>query len=100
LIYYNSFLSKDIEGVKFFMKILFLILVFGLAKNTYAQGPKIVETELDSTFNLGNRKEMESLMIWKLTSELDLEVEQAEKFFPRFRRHRNEIEALRKKTVY
>ena len=79
------------------MKILFLILVFGLAKDTYSQRPEIVETELDSAFNLGNRKEMESMIIWKLTSELDLEVEQAEKFFPRFRRHRNEIEALRKK---
>ena len=79
------------------MKILFLILVFGLAKDSYSQRPKIVETELDSVFNLGNRKEMESLMIWKLTNELDLEVEQAEKFFPRFRKHRNEIEALRKK---
>ena len=79
------------------MKILFLILVFGLAKDTYSQRPEIVETELDSAFNLGNRKEMESMIIWKLTSELDLEVEQAEKFFPRFRKHRKEIEVLRKK---
>ena len=79
------------------MRILFLILVFGLAKDTYAQSPEIVETELDSAFNHGNRKEMESMMIWKLTSELDLEVEQAEKFFPRFRKHRKEIEVLRKK---
>ena len=36
------------------MKILFLILVFGLAKDTYSQRPEIVETELDSAFNLGN----------------------------------------------
>ena len=64
------------------MKIVFLILVFGLAKDTYSQRAEVAETGLDSAFNLDNRKEMESMMIWKLTSELDLEVEQAEKFFP------------------
>jgi len=82
------------------MRILFLILVFGLAKDTYSQRAEVAETELDSAFNLGNRKEMESMMIWKLTSELDLEVEQAEKFFPRFRKHRKEIEDFKKKRPF
>ena len=36
-------------------------------------------------------------MIWKLTEELELEVDQAEKFFPRFRQHRVDMENLRKK---
>ena len=37
---------------------------------------------------------MESMMIWKLTDALELSSEQAEKFFPRFREHRQTIEAL------
>ena len=39
---------------------------------------------------------MEMMMIWKLTDELDLTPEQAEKFFPRFRKHRNELDEVKK----
>ena len=37
---------------------------------------------------------MESMVIWKLTDALELSSEQAEKFFPRFREHRQAIESL------
>ena len=51
----------------------------------------------DSLYEQENRKSIESMMIWKLTEELELEVDQAEKFFPRFRQHRVEMENLRRK---
>ena len=37
---------------------------------------------------------MESMVIWRLTDHLELSSEQAEKFFPRFREHREEIKQL------
>ena len=39
---------------------------------------------------------MEMMMVWKLTDELALSPEQAEKFFPRFRQHRDELDEVRK----
>ena len=39
---------------------------------------------------------MESMMVWRLTEDLDLSPEQAEKFFPRFRKHRGEMDDIRK----
>ncbi len=41
-------------------------------------------------------KRMEMMMVWRLTEELDLTPEQAEKFFPRFRKHREELDELKK----
>lgn len=41
-------------------------------------------------------EKMEMMMVWKLTEELSLTPEQAEKFFPRFRAHRNEMDHIRK----
>ena len=41
------------------------------------------------------RQRMESMMIWRLTEELDLKTEQAEKFFPRFREHRKNLDEIR-----
>ncbi len=41
-------------------------------------------------------EKMEMMMVWKLTEELSLTPEQAEKFFPRFRAHRNEMDDIRK----
>lgn len=79
------------------MKILFFILVLIFPRDFYSQGSNTKEFEPDSAFYIENRKELNSMMIWKLTSELDLEVDQAEKFFPRFRKHQKEIEVLRKK---
>ena len=39
---------------------------------------------------------MEMMMVWKLTEELALSPEQAEKFFPRFRQHRDELDEVKK----
>ena len=39
---------------------------------------------------------MESMMVWRLTEDLDLSPKQAEKFFPRFRKHRGEMDDIRK----
>ena len=39
---------------------------------------------------------MQMMMVWKLTDELALSPEQAEKFFPRFRQHRDELDEVRK----
>ena len=41
------------------------------------------------------RQRMESMMIWRLTEELDLTTKQAEKFFPRFREHRKILDEIR-----
>ena len=38
---------------------------------------------------------MESMLVWRLTEELDLSSEQAEKFFPLHREHRKEILRIR-----
>ena len=43
------------------------------------------------------KQKMESMLIWRLTEELDLRVDQADKFFPRFRQHRKIIDDLRNK---
>ncbi len=37
---------------------------------------------------------MEMMMTWKLTEELELTPEQADKFFPRMKAHRNNIESI------
>ena len=38
----------------------------------------------------------ESMVIWRLTEDLDLSSQQAEKFFPRFREHREKLEKIGK----
>ena len=43
---------------------------------------------------------MESMVIWRLTDHLELSSEQAEKFFPRFREHREEIKQLDNDQIY
>ena len=44
----------------------------------------------------GRRERMETMMVWRLTEELDLKPEQAEKFFPRFREHRKNLSGIQK----
>ena len=39
---------------------------------------------------------MESMVIWRLTDHLELSSDQAEKFFPRFREHREGVKQLEK----
>ena len=79
------------------MKLLHFTLIFSLIGLVFSQDDNSGEILSDSLYEQGNRKSMESMMIWKLTEELELEVDQAEKFFPRFRQHRGEMENLRKK---
>ena len=79
------------------MKLLHFTLIFLLLGLVFSQDDNSRETSSDSLYAQANRKSIESMMIWKLTEELELEVDQAEKFFPRFRQHRMEMENLRKK---
>ena len=43
-----------------------------------------------------NPKKIENMMVWRLTEDLELSTDQAEKFFPRFRDHRNSLEVVGK----
>ena len=79
------------------MKFLHFILIFLLNAVIFSQDGSSREILSDSLYEQENRKSIESMMIWKLTEELELEVNQAEKFFPRFRQHRREMENLRRK---
>ena len=83
------------------MRILYLIitlLIIITQSMLSAQEPPLVEEVLpDSLIEEDNKKDMETMMIWKLTEELDLQVEQADKFFPRFREHRKEIDEIKNK---
>ena len=79
------------------MKLLHFILIFLSTVEIFSQDDNSREILPDSLYEQENRKSIESIMIWKLTEELELEVDQAEKFFPRFRQHRAEMENLRRK---
>ena len=79
------------------MKLLHFLLIFVLTALVFSQDDNSREILPDSLYEQENRKSIESMMIWKLTEELELEVDQAEKFFPRFRQHRVDMENLRKK---
>ena len=79
------------------MKLLYFILIFLSTVEIFSQDDNSREILPDSLYEQENRKSIESMMIWKLTEELELEVDQAEKFFPRFRQHRVEMENLRRK---
>ena len=58
---------------------------------------------LNGLFSQGNfpkkdrLERKETMIIWKLTEELELTSEQAEKFFPKHREHREHIEEFREK---
>ena len=62
-----------------------------------AQDPPQFEEVLPDSLIEEDKKAMETMMIWKLTEELDLQVEQADKFFPRFREHRKAIDEIKNK---
>ena len=79
------------------MRILFFTLIM-LMSTLLAQEPASFEEDIaDSLINEENKETMRTMMIWKLTEELDLREEQADKFFPRFRKHRKEIDVLKTK---
>ena len=62
-----------------------------------AQEPPPLEEVLPDSLIEEDKKTMEAMMVWKLTEELDLKVEQADKFFPRCREHRKEIDEIKSK---
>ena len=43
-----------------------------------------------------SHEKLESMIVWRLTDELDLTIDQAEKFFPRFREHRKSLDEIGK----
>jgi hypothetical protein len=56
------------------------------------------ERDFDDFVDGGKRSDrMEMMMVWRLTDDLELTTEQAEKFFPRFRKHREAMDETRKK---
>ena len=59
--------------------------------------------EEDYQFNQSERPaRVENMVIWRLSEDLNLSTQQAEKFFPRFRDHRKEMEKIdvEEKKVY
>ena len=82
------------------MRILYLIitlLIIITHSMLCAQEPPPFEEVSPDSLIEDDKKAMESMMVWKLTEELDLEVEQADKFFPRFREHRKELDVLKQR---
>ena len=66
--------------------ILLLALISGLMAQDFDRPEKDHERS----------EKMEMMMVWKLTDELALTTEQAEKFFPRFRQHRQDLDDTKK----
>ena len=72
-------------------QILALFIMSGLMAQEYDWGER---EHHDRDHERSER--MESMMVWRLTEALELSPEQAEKFFPRFRKHRGEMDDIRK----
>jgi len=70
------------------------ILLFGFLTGAVAQN-----YDWDNEKSRGRRssEKMENMIVWRLTDDLDLTTDQAEKFFPRFRDHRKSLEEVGKK---
>ena len=65
---------------------------------TIAQNDTRRDFDRDDWSNDGTTRSerRESMVIWRLTEDLDLSSEQAEKFFPRFREHRAKLDEFNK----
>ena len=65
---------------------------------TIAQNDNRGDFDQDNWSNDGTTRSerRESMVIWRLTEDLDLSSEQAEKFFPRFREHRVRLDEFNK----
>ena len=70
------------------------ILLFSFLSAALAQN-----YDWDNEKSRGRRssEKMENMIVWRLTDDLDLTTDQAEKFFPRFRDHRKSLEEVGKK---
>ena len=77
------------------MNKLFLACILSF---TIAQKDTRGDFDQDEWSNDGEARSerIESMVIWRLTEDLDLSSEQAEKFFPRFRKHRAIIDEFNK----
>ena len=84
------------------MKIFLTVaLMCGLNAQDYDHRDRDHEGSVKQDFDEPGRDhkrsdKMEMMMAWKLTEELALSPEQAEKFFPRFRQHRDELDEVKK----
>ena len=69
------------------------LLLFGFLTGAVAQN-----YDWDNEKSRGRRssEKMENMIVWRLTDDLDLTTDQAEKFFPRFRDHRKILEEVGK----
>lgn len=91
-------------------KISYLIILVLIVPNLFGQKPNFDHKPmfmksmgmLSLPFpQVGNGEvdeRMEMMMTWKLTNDLDLTPEQADKFFPRFKEHREKMGDLEKET--
>ena len=70
------------------MKKLFITYILLIPMMMIAQPPR-------GDWDKSDRKNMKTMNIWKLTEELELSEEQAEKFFPKFRAQQEKMEKLR-----
>ena len=67
------------------------ILLFGFLATGIAQN---YNWDDEKDRDRRNPEKMENMIIWRLTDDLDLSTDQAEKFFPRFREHRKNLESV------
>ena len=67
--------------------LLFIVLARGIAQNYGWDNSKKIK-------GLRSPEKMENMIVWRLTDELDLTIDQAEKFFPRFRKHRKILKEM------
>ena len=82
--------------MRIFYLIITLLIIITQSMLSAQESPPLEEVLPDSLIE-EDKKAMEAMMVWKLTEELDLKVEQADKFFPRFREHRKEIDEIKNK---
>ncbi len=66
------------------MKTLFITCA-AVLNISFAQEYGMMDQDDMEHDNDKRRQRMESMMVWRLTEELELKPEQAEKFFPRYR---------------
>ena len=69
------------------------ILLFGFLTGAIAQN---YDRDAEKSRGRKSPEKMENMIVWRLTDDLDLTTDQAEKFFPRFRDHRKSLEEVGK----
>tara|TARA_B100000427_G_scaffold286273_1_gene260185 strand:- start:445 stop:942 length:498 start_codon:yes stop_codon:yes gene_type:complete len=67
------------------------ILLFGWLAGGVAQN---YDWSVEKDRDRRNPEKIDNMIVWRLTDDLDLSTDQAEKFFPRFRDHRKNLEEI------